>query len=85
MNARQKAKHYKKKYEELLHKQYNNFIPSFSSEPLINQSMLSFTIGEFAGFNSKPYFSDINSSSSAEETFKPCQTMEEKNECSSKS
>ena len=91
MNARQKAKHYKKKYEELLHKRSNNsFInaaeymssnPFFPLEP--NQSMLSYHVGEF--HISKPYFSDIDSSSSAEETFKPCQTMEEKNECSSKS
>lgn len=69
MNARQKAKYYKKKYEELLHKRSNNFVPSFSSKPLINPSMLSYTIGEC--HFSKPY-------SSVEETFKPCQTMEEK-------
>lgn len=80
MNARQKAKYYKKKYEELSHRQSNNsFIvnaaPSFPFEP--NQSMLSYHIGNYPV--SKPYyFSDIDSSSSAEETFKPCQTMEEK-------
>lgn len=82
MNARQKAKHYKKKYEELLNRQSNNsFIntpeytlsfPTFPFEP----SPLSYHIGDFPV--SKPYFSDIDSSSSAEETFKPCQTMEEK-------
>ena len=85
MNARQKAKHYKKKYEELLHKRSNNsfinaaeYIPSnpfFSFE----LSPLSYHIGDFPV--SKPYyFSDIDSSSSDEETFKPCQTMEEKND-----
>jgi len=82
MNARQKAKYYKKKYEELSHKQSNNFfmneaVPSFPFEP--NQSMLSYHIGNYHVSKSY-YFSDIDSSNSAEETFKPCQTMEEKND-----
>ena len=78
MNARQKAKYYKKKYEELSHRQSNNsFIvnaaPSFPFEP--NLSMLSYHVGNCPV--SKLFFSDAD----PVETFKHCRTMmEEKND-----